>query len=246
MTGEFSMPLEVPTTGALRRGAVSLLLGAGFTALLFLGLAHIEHAAPEEQEPVFNDLLTAALPMEPPPPPAPRSGPSAPEAPPMPVSASLGVKTGDIGAPVKVFSSLREVSQLLPARTLTPSMAALTQAHYSELRPKMDLSPEFQRIYQVAEVDERPRALIQSKPFVPGVVRNGATELQATLLFVVDTAGAVTSVRILHTSGNKYFDEIIEDCVKRGWVFSPAVKQGKKVKCLIQNAVVVRWSSSPF
>ena len=245
MTGEFSMPIEGPATGALRRAAVSLLLGAGFTAMLFLGLAHLEHAAPGEEPPLFSDLQSIAPPLEAPPPP-PTLSPAASDAAPAPLVGSLGVDTGDVGAPVTVKVSPREVSQLLPVHAVPPSMKALTQAQFPELRPKMDLAPEFQRIYQLTDVDERPRVLVEAKPYIPPVVRNGARVQQVTLLFVVDTTGAVASVRIVVSSGNKHFDEIVADCVKREWMFSPAVKRGKKVKCMIQRAIIVKWVSSPF
>lgn len=240
------MHFEGHAAGALRRGALNLLLGAGFTAVLFLGLAHIEHAAPGEPAPVFSDLQTAALPMEPPPPPPPTPGPAAPDSPAEAISGGLGVSVGDVGAPVKVTVSPRELSELLPARAVPLSLPAMTQARFSELRPKMDLAPEFQRIFQVTDVDERPQVLVEAKPYIPPVVRNGAKELPVTLLFVVDTTGAVASVRILRSSGNIYFDAIVADCVKQQWLFSPAVKRGRKVKCMVQRAVIVRWASSPF
>lgn len=246
MTYESSMAPEGPAAGAWWRGAAGLLLGVGFTAMLFLGLAHIEHPTTGEPAQVFSDLQATAIPMEPPPPPPPTPGPAVPDAPAAPLTVGLGVQTGDIGAPVKVTVSPREVSQLLPARAITPSMKALTQARYSELRPKMDLVGDFQRIYQMGDVDERPQVLIEAKPYIPPVVRMGAKELQVTLLFVVDTTGAVASVRILRPSSNKYFDEIVANCVHQQWVFSPAVKRGRKVKCMVQRAVIVRWTMSPF
>ncbi len=240
------MHFEGIAAGPRWRGALGVLLGVGFTVMLFLGLAHIEHPGAAPPEPVYSDLQAAAMPMEPPPPPPPTAGPAAPDAPAIPIVGGLGVQTGDVGAPVKVAVSPREVSELLPARAITPSMKALTQARYSELRPRMDLAAEVQRIYQVGDVDERPQVLIEAKPFIPPVVRNGAKELQVTLLFVVDTTGAVGSVRILRASSNKNFDEIVADCVKQQWMFSPAVKRGRKVKCMVQRAVIVRWATSPF
>lgn len=246
MTGNPALSLERPAAGALGRGVLSLLLGAGFTAMLFLGLAHLEHAAPAEDLPLFSDVQAAALPLDPPPPPPPSASATAVEAPPAPLLGNLGVDTGDAGAAVKIAVSPRAVSQLLPARAVAPPIKAMTTARFPELRPRMEVAPEFQHIYQLSDVDERPQILIEAKPYVPPVVRNGAQVMQVTLLFVVDTTGAVATVRILTSSGNKFFDEIVATCVKHGWVFSPAVKRGKKVKCMVQRAVIVKWSSSPF
>jgi TonB family protein len=246
MTSESTLLLEEPAPGTWRNGAVGLLLGVGFTLMLFLGLAHIEHATTDEPAQVFSDLQSAAMTLEPPPPPPPTPGPAVSDAPATPIIGGLGVQAGDVGAAVKVTVSPRDVSQLLPARAITPSMKALTQARYSELRPKMDLAGDIQRIYQVGDVDERPQILIEAKPYIPPVVRMGAKELQVTLLFVVDSTGAVASVRILRSSNNKFFDEIVAECVHHQWIFSPAVKRGRKVKCLVQRAIIVRWSTSPF
>ncbi|HVT73734.1 MAG TPA: TonB family protein [Lacunisphaera sp.] len=246
MTSEYPMHLEPTAAGLLQRGLVGLLLGLAFTSALFFGLAHLERTTPAAPEPEYSDLQSAALPLDLPPPPPPTVGPSAPEAPVTPVLGGLGVDTGDIGAPVKITVSPREVSQLLPAHVIQPSMKALTQVNYTDLKPRLDISSEFQHIYQLAEVDERPQILVEAKPFIPPVVRMGAKELSVTLLFVVDTTGAVASVRIARASGNKNFDEIVADCVKRQWLFSPAIKRGKKVKCLVQRAVIVRWASNPF
>ncbi|HTH47392.1 MAG TPA: TonB family protein [Candidatus Limnocylindria bacterium] len=240
------MHLESGATGLLQRGLAGLLLGLAFTSALFFGLAHLEHAAPPAPEPEYSDLQSAALPIDLPPPPPPTVGPSAPEAPVVPILGGLGVDTGDVGAPVKITVSPREVSQLLPAHVIQPSMKALTQTNYTDLKPRLNLSSEFQHVYQLAEVDERPQILVEPKPFVPPVVRMGAKELSVTLLFVVDTTGAVASVRIARASGNKNFDDIVADCVKRQWLFSPAIKRGKKVKCLVQRAIIIRWVSNPF
>jgi TonB family protein len=67
-----------------------------------------------------------------------------------------------------------------------------------------------------------------------------------TLLFVVDANGAAGNVRVVKTSGNPEFDALIIENVKE-WEFSPAIKKNKRVKCLVQQPVVVKWSSgSPF
>ena len=69
----------------------------------------------------------------------------------------------------------------------------------------------------------------------------------ADLMVLIDTHGAVTNIRVLQPSGNKYFDEIILRDIREAWVFSPAVKKGHKVRCLLQQNVRVSWTNaSPF
>jgi outer membrane biosynthesis protein TonB len=63
------------------------------------------------------------------------------------------------------------------------------------------------------------------------------------VLILIDTRGAVTSVRQLQGSGNQYFDEIILRDIRESWVFSPAMKKGHKVRCLVQQNVRVVWEN---
>jgi len=63
---------------------------------------------------------------------------------------------------------------------------------------------------------------------------------------VVDAKGAPSNIRVLHSSGNEKFDALVVKCVQDEWEFSPAVKKGRKVKCLVQRSVTIRWDSSPF
>ena len=59
--------------------------------------------------------------------------------------------------------------------------------------------------------------------------------------------GAVTAIRVVKPSGNAEFDTIVVECVRDEWVFSPAVRKGKKVKCLVQQLVWYKWTAgSPF
>jgi TonB family protein len=95
-------------------------------------------------------------------------------------------------------------------------------------------------------VDQRPKILSESNPFIPPVVRRGASTLRVTLLFVIGTTGTVESIRVLESSGNAPFDDIVAECIKYKWVFSPAIRNGKRVKCMVQRAIIVNWKLSPF
>ncbi len=78
-------------------------------------------------------------------------------------------------------------------------------------------------------------------------VRDDAPQLRVTLLLIIDSEGAVTSARVLTPSGNAKFDQIVIECVRDEWVFTPAVRKGKKVRCMVQQLVWYQWTNgSPF
>jgi TonB family protein len=58
---------------------------------------------------------------------------------------------------------------------------------------------------------------------------------------VVDAKGEIGNVRIASSSGNPEFDAIILNNI-REWSFSPAIRKGRKVRCLLQQAVIIQWS----
>jgi len=66
--------------------------------------------------------------------------------------------------------------------------------------------------------------------------------LKVTLLLVIDADGAVTSIRVLKPSGNAQFDSIVLDCVRDEWVFTPAIRKGRKVKCMVQQLIWYKWT----
>ena len=242
MNGTLSISREAPGGGVLRRGATGALLGAGFTLLLFLGLARWKTTGPDINLPEFTDLATVTAPVDPPPPP-PELAPPETAA---PVAEISGFEVGDTNSPVKITVAPPEIMRLLPIHAAPPSLQLMFRTLPVDLKPKLGVAPEFQRIYQQSEVDQRPQVIAESSPFIPPVVRRGASRLSVVLLFVVDTTGAVANVRIIESSGNAPFDQIIADCVKDKWLFSPAIKQGKRVKCMVQRAIIVKWTTSPF
>jgi TonB family protein len=241
MTGEISLHPGGTADGP-RHFIAGPLLGAGFTLLLFLGLAWLKSTGPDIPQAELIDLPSVAMPMEVPPPlpdlAPPEAAAQATEVP--------GFESGDTSSPVKISVAPPEISQLLPIHTAAPSLKLMNRILPANLKPRMDVTSELQRIYQQSEVDQRPKILSESNPFIPPVVRRGASTLRVTLLFVIDTTGSVESVRVLESSGNAPFDEIVADCIKSKWIFTPAIRHSKRVKCMVQRAIVVNWKLSPF
>jgi len=242
MTGELTM-LPGANGGTSRRIAGPV-LGTVFTLGLFLGLAWLKHNAPEVPPMAeFMDLPAVAAPIDAPPPLPDLSAPETAG----PAAEVAGFEAGDTSSPVKVSVAPPDISQLLPIHTTAPSLKVMLNRDLpANLKPRMDVSTELQRIYQQSEVDQRPKVLSESNPFIPPVVRRGASRLRVLLLFVIDTNGTVESVRILESSGNVPFDDIVADCIKSKWIFTPAIRHSKRVKCMIQRAIIVNWKLSPF
>ncbi len=237
----FTLPRE--SAGAnFRAEALSILLGAGATAALFLGVAHFDSTAPAAVDPDLTELHVMSLPPETPP-------PRPVETPPTPVAALpfAGLEVGASDSPVRIAVVPPDLSALMPVDTIAPSAKIEPAKLYSEFKPRTEIDSDFGRIFQPEEVDQRPTALVRPKPNIPGIVRGTAKKLSILVLVLIDTHGAVTNIRVLQPSGNKHFDEIILRDIRTAWVFSPAVKRGHKVRCLLQQNVRVEWTNaSPF
>ena len=108
------------------------------------------------------------------------------------------------------------------------------------------MTQDFDHVFQQTEVDQKPTVLANSAPFIPINVHRGVRFLRVVLLMVIDARGVASNIRVLTSSGNAEFDSLIVECVREKWEFSPAIKKGHKVKCLVQRSVTIRWDSSPF
>ena len=225
-----------------RAEALSIALGAGFTLALFLAVAHFDSAAPPATDPDLSELHVMALPPETPP-------PRPVETPATPTTAVpfAGLEVGASDSPVRIAVVPPDLAALMPVDTIAPSAKIEPAKLYTEFKPRTELDGDFGRIFQPEEVDQRPHALVRPNPSIPGIVRGNAKKLAILVLVLIDTHGAVTDIRVLQPSGNQYFDEIILRDIRTAWVFSPAVKRGHKVRCLLQQNVRVNFTNaSPF
>jgi outer membrane biosynthesis protein TonB len=48
---------------------------------------------------------------------------------------------------------------------------------------------------------------------------------------------------VLRPSGNEAFDKIVTECVRDEWEFTPAIRKGKKVRCMVQQLVWYKWTN---
>jgi outer membrane biosynthesis protein TonB len=234
-------PLESPRSGAVAE-ALSVVLGAGFTLVLFLAVAHFGVEGEPAEEPEMSDLRAMSIPMESPP-------PRPVEV--QPVTAVTTPFSGlDVAAaesPVKIVVVPPDLATLLPANTTAPAARINPAQLYTEFKPSTEIGGDFSRIFQQYEVDKRPEIVAQPKPTVPGAVRGGAKVLRLNVMFVVDTNGRATNLRLLETSGNKYFDEIMLRLISESWLFTPGMKKGHKVRVLVQRSIRIEWTANtPF
>lgn len=232
------------SSGGLLQGIVSVIGGAGFTFALFLGIAYFERVGPVEAKEEIEDMIAVAMPPEAPPPKIVEQT----ELMPATVLPFAGIEIGATDSPVKIAVTPMDLEALLPSVDVPPVAAIQPALFHSDLKPKLSAEADFSRVFQASEVDKRPAVLSRTTPFVPRHVRGKAKVLKVSLLIVVDGGGSVTSIRVMATSGNPQFDTIIVDSVRTGWVFAPAMKQGRRVRCLLQQAVTVTWrrDGTPF
>ncbi len=236
-----SLPDERPLAGFLAE-AVCLLLGGAFTLALFVGVALFQAVDAPEPEADIAELRTMSLPMDTPPPRPVETAPAEAAATPF-----AGLEIGASESPVRIAVVPPDLSQLLPVTTTAPAAKIEPARLHTEFKPKTEISGDFSRIFQQHEVDQRPAVISRPNPHVPSVVRGNAESLRISVLILIETNGTVGSLRVLQASGNKHFDEIILRDIREAWVFSPAMKKGRKVRCLVQQNVRVVWrGGNPF
>jgi len=218
--------------------AASLLAGGAITIAMFVGMAHYEAVESSEPPPEIQDLRVISVPMEAPPP-----RPT--------VDQTVGVEGLSAIAQLPIEASPNsavhvavvppDLAALYPPEEGIPPARIEVSNLFTEFKPQTDLAVSSQRIYQQSEVDRIPTVKYRAAPFIPPIVRGDAEMLRVTLVLVLDTRGTVTSARLMKSSGNRYFDNIVMDSVKTTWEFTPAMKNGKLVRCMLQQTVTVTW-----
>jgi periplasmic protein TonB len=91
------------------------------------------------------------------------------------------------------------------------------------------LTDNAQREFDLTEIDQKPRPIIQEAPVYPASMRGEKGGGVVTVLFVVDALGAVGNVRV-EKSSHQAFERPALDAVRR-WKFEPAVRGGQRVPC---------------
>ena len=211
---------------------VCVVLGTGFTLALFMGMAHFGGINQTKTADAIEDLRVVAMPFEPPPPP--QVTPKDPEPTPDMMTVT-GFEFSPSNSPVRIAVSPPDLNNLAQANQVAPPAVIQIGQLYGEFKPKMAFSIDVHHVYQKAEVDNPPTILFRSAPSIPHRLFGDADSLRLTLLFVVETNGAITSVRVSKSSGVSEADAIVSETVQNDWGFTPATKKGRKVRCMLEQ-----------
>lgn len=99
---------------------------------------------------------------------------------------------------------------------------------------------QMENAFSLAEIDQKPRPILQSAPNYPSEMRGKKIEGIVTLIFVVESSGKVSNPRV-ESSTHPAFDRPALDAV-RHWKFEPALKGGQRVNCKMR--VPIRFQPS--
>lgn len=217
--------------------AMSLLLGLSATALIFTGIALFQGPRLAQSADDWDDLGSAVLPLDLPPPPTSAARSDEPD---------LGIPTNALEpAPAKSEVSVAPspaLPELVAPAELAPRPAAAIALHLpGSFRPKGQMSLGNEHVFQRFEVDQVGQVLYENSPHVSRSEMGNATVLRLTLIWIVEPDGSVSNVRVGTSSGNEKVDELMADMIRQA-VFSPAMKNGRKVRMMTSQQITVRWS----
>jgi TonB family protein len=216
---------------------LSVTVGVVATLGLFYAISQFK-GKHTEPLPVIEDLRAMTLP---------------PEAPPKitveaaPVEFALpfaGLEVAASDSAVKIAVMPPDLDSLVPKTKIPPSAVIQTTQLFPEMKPKMNVSADFRHVYQASEVDQRAAALSRPEPRWPRGVAKDIHTLRVTFLLIVNTNGSAENIRLMKASGNEDFDHEVEAQIRDEWVFTPAMKGGRKVRQLVQQLITVSSSSS--
>lgn len=89
--------------------------------------------------------------------------------------------------------------------------------------------------FSLAEIDQSPRKVYHIDPAYPGELRGKRVEGTASVIFIVDPSGKVSSPRI-EKSAHPAFAKPALDAVKQ-WKFEPGLKGGQRVACRMRVSI---------
>ncbi len=97
-----------------------------------------------------------------------------------------------------------------------------------------------EQVFNAADIDQKPRATYQSAPAYPSDMRGKKVEGVVTLIFVVESTGKVSDLKV-ESSSNPSFERPAVDAVRR-WKFDPGLKGGQAVSCKMR--IPIRFQPS--
>lgn len=200
----------------------SVVLSAGVTVLLYIGLPSLELLShPPEKTLDVRSVQTVELPPPPIERPKPKSKQAKPKTPkpkmqqmkrsltPLQAMMNLNVAMGDVGGDFSMGFGVSgdELSQQLG-----------------------DL------IFELSELDEKPRPLARLKPIYPPQARMRKIEGFVIIDFIVADDGTARSIEVVSEQPTSIFTKAAKVAIGR-WRFSPGTKGGKTVAARVRQKV---------
>ncbi len=94
-------------------------------------------------------------------------------------------------------------------------------------------------VFELAEVDSVPQAVVQMQPFYPSLARRRRIEGEVTVLFTVNAEGRTGDIRVVASTPEDVFTEAATRAVGR-WRFTPAMKDGEAVPVRVRQVIRFR------
>ncbi len=212
--------------------------GVGFTGVIISGLVWFTRAPEPKPEEEIQEIRAVDIPEPPPPPPQTMSRGT-----PLPPAPMVFEESPSTNA-VRIAPTPIPIAPLL---TVTrPSFSLEFSFTPGEFRPEGgDWAPDVNHIFQRSEVDQQVVAIFKKAPTIPTLLLREVKNPRVTVLFVVNIDGSVENVHLLRGQQPE-FDRLIVDAIAQ-WRFRPAMRKGKKVRCLTELPVYVKApNANPF
>lgn len=159
----------------------------------------------------------------------------------VPFASPIQLEIAAAASPVHIqVAEIPLLAADLPPPVARPTVAARFDLANAAVRPMQDDSVmESRRVFDRRDVDQRPMVVHRVQPAISYVKVRNMGSPSTTMLLLVDTDGRVEEVRLLASSRDADFDQVMLATV-REWRFSPAIRKGRKVRCWVQQAITVR------
>jgi protein TonB len=212
--------------------------GAAVSFVIFFAIAEARRIGPVRPLPSLDDIVSVAVEPPPPPPPPPEehfhdegSIPNAIQMDSAPSNSPIRIDAVPIALETIAAPVIRAVA----------AMPTIFSPHL--LRDNLGFDSN--HVWEPNQVDQKPYPIYRKIPDIPTSLMRTIADPRITLLFVVNADGTVENMRVIRPV-EPTFDELVTDAIK-AWQFSPAVKKGRKVRCWVQEPVLVKSpNSSPF
>ena len=198
-------------------------MAGSVTLLLYIGLPYLERlSTPSEPDQMIRPITTVAapVPLQPPPDPIPPESSEQPRPPELQApqqrvslpSANLHLQTGvgDVAGDFVVGFSVQDFGEPLDGI-----------------------------IFELGDLDEPPRPVVQLRPQYPPQARLRQQEGFVTVEFVVNTDGSVDSPTVIDAQPQDIFNQAALRAVVR-WRFSPGMRGGEAVAVRVRQRVEFR------